>query len=60
MATFTTSPSVETEGEAIKSPTLLPLEQESGEIHKIQITGLVFKRRTREMEVLLIVHQPTL
>ena len=60
LATLTTSPSVETEGEAVSLPISLPLGQESDEIHKIQITGLVFKRRrTGELKVLLIVHQPS-
>lgn len=58
LATFITSPSVETEGEAVNLPISLPLGQESDEIHKIQITGLVFKRRrTGELKVLLIAHQ---
>lgn len=57
-ATLTTSPSVETEGEAVSLPISLPLGQESDEIHKIQMTGLVFKkRRTGELKVLLIVQQ---
>lgn len=60
LATLITSQSVETEGEAVNLPISLPLGQESDEIHKTQVTGLVFRRRTTgELKVLLLVHQPS-